>query len=88
MVLRTTRSSVTFAFPFRLEAFDELLPAGSYDIDMEEEGIEGNERTVYVRVATLLYLRTMVRVETVTIDPTDLQRAVDADRRRSGLAPI
>jgi hypothetical protein len=85
MILRTTRSSVTFGFPFRLEAFDELLPAGSYDIDMEEEGIEGNERTVYIRVATLLHVRTTGRVQTITVDPKDLQSAIDADKIQSGL---
>jgi hypothetical protein len=81
MALRTARSSVTFTAPFRLSAWDELLPAGRYDIDTEEEAIEGNERTVYVRVATLLYVRTAGMVQTVTIDPKELQAALDADGR-------
>jgi len=81
MALRTTRSSITFKAPFRLSGLDEMLPAGSYDIDTEDEIIEGNERTVYVRVATLLYLRTTGIVRIVTIDPKELQAASDADGR-------
>lgn len=78
--LRTTRASVTFKSPFRLSVFDEPLPAGQYDIDTEEEAVEGNERTVYVRVATLLQLRTSGKVQTVTIDPQELATALAADR--------
>jgi len=81
MALRTTRTSITFKAPFRLTALDEILPAGVYDIDTEEEIIEGNERTVYVRVATLLYVRTNNMVRAVTIDPKALQAAFDADDR-------
>lgn len=80
MAQRTTRSSITFKAPFRLTAFDSVLPAGTYDIDTEEEIVEGNERTVYIRVATLLYLRTHGMVQTVTIDPNELQSAHATDR--------
>ncbi len=81
MALRTTRSSVIFKAPFRLAALDEILPAGLYEIDTEEEIIEGNERTAYVRVATLLHLRTAGMLQIVTIDPKDLQSALKADER-------
>jgi len=81
MTLRTTRTSIAFKAPFRLAALDETLPAGVYDIDTEEEIIEGNERTVYVRVATLLNVRTHNMVRTVTVDPDQLQAAFDADDR-------
>lgn len=81
MALRTTRTSITFKAPFRLAALDEGLPAGVYDIDTEEEIIEGNERTVYLRVATLLYVRTNGMVQTLTIDPKELQLAIDTDGR-------
>src|SRR3546814_5630541 len=52
MTVRSTRSSVTFAAPFRLPGFDAPLPAGSYAVDTEEEGIEGNDRTVFHRITT------------------------------------
>jgi hypothetical protein len=79
MALRTTRSSVTFQAPFRLAALDEVLPAGSYEIEAEEEVIERNARTAYVRVATLLYLRTTGMLQIVAIDPQDLRSALEAD---------
>lgn len=74
--LRTTRWSMTFAAPFRLSAFDAPLPAGTYDIDTEERIIEGNERTVYLRVATLIHVRTTGKVETVAVDPKELDAAL------------
>lgn len=76
MALRTKGSSVRFDAPFRLTAFDELFPAGTYAVETEEEIIEGNERTVYVRVATRIRVRTGSMVQTLTIDPRDLQDAV------------
>lgn len=76
MVLRTTRSCVTFSAPFRVRALDAVLPAGTYDVATEEEGIEGNVRTVYVRVATLLSVRTGNLMQTVTVDPADLAQGV------------
>jgi len=53
MPLRTTRSQVTFEAPFQLAEIDEAQLPGTYDIDTEEEVLEGNERTVYLRVATM-----------------------------------
>src|SRR5699024_9535563 len=72
--VRTTRSSVSFQAPFRLSAWDEALPASDYDIDTEEDVIEGNERTVYLRTATLLHLRTAGKVQILTIDPQELEK--------------
>lgn len=78
--LRTTRSSVCFHAPFCLSGFDAALPAGDYEIDTEERIIEGNERTVYVRVATLLYLRSTGMLQIVTVDPKELESALLKDR--------
>lgn len=55
--IRTTKSSVTFTSAFQLNGFDGLAPAGTYDVETDEEIIEGNDRTVYRRVATILYVR-------------------------------
>ena len=78
--LRTTRSSMTFAAPFRLSAFDAPLPEGTYDIDTEERIIEGNERNVYLRVATLIHVRSGGKAETVTVDPKELEAALASER--------
>ena len=79
MSIRTTRSTATFASPFRLKGVDEALPAGSYQIDTDEEGVEGNDRTVFHRVATLIYIPTRSGTRVCTIDPEDLAVAIAAD---------
>ncbi len=76
---RTTRASVTFRHPFELFGFDRLAPPGTYDVDTEEEIIEGNDWTAYRRIATVLHLRIGGRTRMVTIDPEDLQFALTKD---------
>jgi hypothetical protein len=79
MPLRTTRSQVTFSAPFSLAEIDEIQPPGTYDVDTEEEIVEGNERTVYIRVATLIHLRTEFTTRTVTVNPKGLEAALAKD---------
>ena len=79
MATRTTRSQATFLAPFVLAELDEPQPAGTYDIETDDEIVEGNERTVYVRVATLLYLENRGTTRIVTIDPKGLQAALAQD---------
>jgi hypothetical protein len=86
MPIRTTRTQVTFHAPFRLEEFDADQAAGTYDIDTDEEVIEGNERVVYVRVATMIHLRTHSSSRTVTIAPDSLEAALQRDQE-AAVAP-
>jgi len=90
MTLRTTRSTVNFTAPFTLKALAGPQPAGLYDVETEEEIVEGNARTVYIRIATLLYVRSPGMTRTVTIDPDDLRRALaedDAAGRDASILP-
>jgi hypothetical protein len=75
MALRITKSHVTFDEPFKFKGRDEILSAGSYDVETEEEIIEGNERAVYRRVATRLYIRNTGMTRTITVDPKELETA-------------
>ncbi|MBD3760127.1 hypothetical protein [Rhizorhabdus sp.] len=84
MALRTTPSSVSFSHPFALKGVDGPLPAGSYEVETEEEIIETLHRMVYVRVATLLIIRSPGMTRTVTVDPGDLQMALERDRAMAG----
>jgi hypothetical protein len=79
MVLRTTKSTITFAAPFKLEGWTEVQPAGRYDIETDEEVIEGNGRTVYRRVATLLILRSDGMTRTMAVEPGQLEAALAQD---------
>jgi hypothetical protein len=54
-------------------------PAGTYEIEIDEELIEGIERTAYRRVATLLHLRTRGGTRTCTITAEDLAAALELD---------
>ena len=87
MAIRTTRSTATFHAPFVLAEIDEPQPAGNYRIETDEEIVEGNERTVYVRVATLLFLENGATTRIVTVNPNGLQAALASDASRAAAAP-
>lgn len=82
MALRRTKSSVTFTVPFKLKELDGTQPAGTYEVVTDEEIVEGNERNVYIRVATLLYVRNGGTTHIVTVDPKELEAALAQDRRQ------
>lgn len=79
MPTRTTSSHVTFRRPFRLAEIDRELPPGTYEIVTEEDVIEGNERTVYIRAATIIWVRSLGSSRMVTIDPFGLEAALRQD---------
>ena len=81
---RTTRTTLCFRAPFMLASLGELLPAGSYEVDTEEERIPGIERAAYVRVATLLRVQSTGKVETMTVDPAELKAALAQDAHAGG----
>jgi len=80
MSIRTTCSTVTFRNPFSLRNVSGIQSAGTYDVETDEEIIEGNDRTVFRRVATLLYIRSTGITRACTIDPKDLAAALAQDR--------
>lgn len=86
MTERFTRTSLTFRAPFRLPGFAAPLPAGTYAVDTEEEGVEGNERIIYRRVATTLLVETPGRIEHRAVEPQALDEAWERDQK-TVLAP-
>lgn len=83
MTTRTTTKTVTFTRPFRLGGFDNELPAGAYEIETDEELVEGISFPVYRRILTVIHLHTLPghpgQTQTVTIDPDDLDAALQRD---------
>jgi hypothetical protein len=81
MTLRTTSKTVTFRRPFCLRGVDRLLPPADYRIMTDEALIEGLSFPVYHRVATIIFVPAEfgASIEMVTIDPLDLQAALDRD---------
>ena len=74
--MRTTREILTFNQPFSLSAVDEVQPAGTYAVDVDEELIEGLSFLAYQRVATTIYLPLRQggagSVQAIRVDPGEL----------------
>jgi hypothetical protein len=83
MIARSLSKDVVFNRPFLLKGIDRTLPAGSYRVVTDEELIEGISFPVYRRVATMIFVPAHTHgtssIEMVTIDPLDLQAALDRD---------
>jgi hypothetical protein len=83
MVMRTRRNNVVFGRPFLLNDVGRTLPAGEYEVLTDEELIDGLSFPVYRRVSTMIIVpaappRTS-SIEMLTIDPRELQAALDRD---------
>ena len=77
--MRTSKSTVTFRAPFALNEVIGDLPGGTCDIEVDEDEIEGVGRTVYRRVTTLLFVQSHGTTRTITVDPKDLDAALQRD---------
>ena len=84
MTIRTSKKTVTFGRPFVLGGFDEVLPAGAYIVETDEELLEGISFAAYRRILTLLHLPTRTGnpglTGVLTIDPNELEVALERDR--------
>jgi hypothetical protein len=81
MTMRTTDTIVTFHRPFCLKGVDRVLPPADYRVMTDEELIEGLSFAAYHRVSTVIFVPAPSGsgVEMVTIDPLDLEAALDQD---------
>ena len=83
MANRIRVKTMTFKMPFELENYDELLPAGEYQVETEEEPLQGLSFSGYRRILTLLHLPIVSKGEkfgpTLKIDPDDLAAAFVRD---------
>jgi hypothetical protein len=80
LTIRTTSKTVTFIAPFFLSGLDEVVPAGRYTVETDEELLEGVSFPAYRRISTLIHLHVDGGVvETVVIDPKELDAALARD---------
>jgi hypothetical protein len=83
MTMRTTKSTVTFTRPFRLDASGEQLPAGRYLIETDEELVDGLSFAAYHRTATVMQLAADSHrpgiTEYAVVDPSQLEAALALD---------
>jgi hypothetical protein len=56
MTARTHTKTVTFMRPFVLGEIDEVLPPGDYEVETDEELIEGVSFLAYRRVSVRIHL--------------------------------
>jgi len=84
MTIRTRKTTVTFAKSFILSNLDEVQPAGVYEIETDEELLEGISFPAYRRIVTLIHLHTSSDnpgfTRALTIDPIELDAAVARDQ--------
>lgn len=57
MNIRSSTSTVTFAHPVVLSGYSDQLPAGAYEVVVEEELLQGLTFVAYRRTATYLTVR-------------------------------
>lgn len=95
MTVRTTRKTVTFRSAFRLGGFDlggfdELLPAGAYVVETDEEPVAGISVPAYRRKMTVIHLHTrpghLGQTRLLTVDPRELDAALERDRALAEIA--
>jgi hypothetical protein len=81
MTTRTIRRTITFLQPFYLKGVDRWLPPRDYDVVTDEELIEGLSFSAYHRVSTAIFVPAPSgsAIEMVTIDPLDIEAAVERD---------
>jgi hypothetical protein len=90
MTIRTRKRTVTFRRPFVLGGIDEELPAGAYDVETDEELLEGISFPAYRRISTLIYLDSNPDhpglKQMLTIDLNELDAALTRDQAHAEIS--
>jgi hypothetical protein len=82
MTTRTRSASLVFRHPFELQGVGRVLPAGSYEVETDEELIESLSFPAWRRVSTVIFVPGAAAAahEVVHVEPADLEAAQDRDR--------
>jgi len=79
MNTRITRKTVTFTQSFRLGGVEGVQPPGTYEVDTEEEQIDGISVVAWRRVATMMLIARDGAAQSFRIDPVDLDASLLRD---------
>lgn len=84
MAIRTTSHTVTFQSAFVLSGVEGDLPPGEYEIDEDEELMEGLSWLAYRRVATFIRIPAISspqkpRVQFVVVNHAEFEAALKRD---------
>jgi hypothetical protein len=83
MLSRSQRTTIVFRRPFLLKGHARPQPAGTYDIETEEELLEGLSFPAYRRVSTMMTPRAQApgtALQALLVDPAELEKAQAADQ--------
>jgi hypothetical protein len=87
MSIRTSETTVTFDHPFRMADADELLPAGTYRVIVDEEELPTATFVAYRRVATTLMTPRIEapqhRRVALLVSQSELEAALMKDRQQT-----
>lgn len=90
MTVRTTKKTVTFTNPVFLDGLDEVLSPGTYQVETDEELLDGLSFQAYRRVLTLIHLPAKAGrpglSQTVAITPDALDAALKRDEAANAAA--
>lgn len=88
MTIRTTSKTVFFTHPFKIGCWEEVQPAGSYQVDTDEELIEGLSFVAYKKILTIIHLHSKNKqkamTRALTIRAKDLEMALEKDKVKRG----
>lgn len=76
---KTTRRTRIFRRPFQIGKDAQVYLAGPYDILTTEAAHEGNERVVYVRISTVLLIKSLGTTTHREVLAEDLEEAIRQD---------
>lgn len=83
MTERSTSATVSFLHPAAIAGIDQVLPAGTYVVETDEEQIPGLSFVAYRRIQTMIIVpadaSSNAGRKIVAIDPAALQAALDRD---------
>jgi hypothetical protein len=86
--MRTSRTTVTFLHPFTLVGIDEVHPAGTYTVVVEEEQIYGLSFEGWRRIETSLRLPAIGQgsgfEQVLVVEPQALEDALARDAAFTG----
>jgi hypothetical protein len=91
MTARTTETTVTFKNKFNLSHLDGPQPAGTYRLVTVDEEIPGLTFIAFRRTYTMLHVPALAegggKTQVFTVDPEELEAALNADQRLSPKGP-
>ncbi len=80
--MRTTKTKVTFRDSFVLNRDVGEMPAGSYNIEIDEEEILTSGRTGYRRTAIYLFVEKDGSTRMLSIEPADFESALNREKEK------